>query len=228
MNNHYKLYDENYDDLLEMLLSLVDSSLNGGFSISQINEIVGYLVDKYTEFFLVELDYLMNELDIDMTPVERRNTENRVDTSSFARANRDRIANLLINRVQEFIDWTESADSEKMTEQEIRDHGLNVMLVIATSELHMAIEKASVTSSKLIQDVSMVKINKTWNSVNDEKTCELCKAMDGITIPVTESFINTPQGADYYSELSYTGGDIPYAHPRCRCWFTYSKETYSL
>ncbi len=94
---------------------------------------------------------------------------------------------------------------------------------LAISEVQMGIEKASVQSSKLFEDVTGVKLLKTWNAIGDDKTCPICRAMDGLTIPVTESFQAVAPSASISEELSYTGGDIVYAHPRCRCWVTYSE-----
>ena len=87
----------------------------------------------------------------------------------------------------------------------------------------MLIEKASVESAKLFELVTDTKIEKTWNCVGDSRTCPICLAMNGLTIPVTESFSSVAPSVDIQEDLSYTGGDIVYAHPRCRCWVTYSK-----
>ena len=87
----------------------------------------------------------------------------------------------------------------------------------------MGIEKASVESAKLFEIITENSILKTWNCVGDSHTCPICLAMNGTTIPVTESFANVAPSVGIEEDFSYTGGDIVYAHPRCRCWVTYSK-----
>ena len=94
---------------------------------------------------------------------------------------------------------------------------------LALSEVQMGIEKASVESAKLFELVTEHSILKTWNCIGDSNTCPTCLAMNGLTIPVTESFSAVAPSVGIVEQLSYTGGDIVYAHPRCRCWVTYSK-----
>ncbi|MDD3040769.1 ADP-ribosyltransferase [Bacteroides sp.] len=54
---------------------------------------------------------------------------------------------------------------------------------------------------------------KRWETIGDERTCDICLAMDGEIVPINEKFSN--------------GQMIPSAHVNCRCSMTsYSEEDY--
>ena len=99
------------------------------------------------------------------------------------------------------------------------------MVTLAISEVQIAIERASVYAGKILQKATGIKIYKVWHSVNDELTCDTCKALDGTVVGVDEAFVKGDIDEDVdLSGLDYTGGDIAYAHPRCRCWVTYTTK----
>ena len=157
-----------------------------------------------------------------MTPQELIEVRNGVNTTNYARSNYSRLREIFEAHAQDLrakvIDSTETVNIDDLL-SDFR-HKLDR---IAMSEVQMLIEKASVESAKLFEIVTENSILKTWNCIGDSKTCPTCLAMNGTTIPVTESFSNVAPSVDIEEELSYTGGDIVYAHPRCRCWVTYSK-----
>ena len=157
-----------------------------------------------------------------MTPQETIEVRNGVNTTNYARSNYSRLKEIFEAHAQDLrakvIDSTETVNIDDLL-SDFR-HKLDR---IAMSEVQMLIEKASVESAKLFEIVTENSILKTWNCVGDSRTCPTCLAMNGTTIPVTESFSNVAPSVDIQEELSYTGGDIVYAHPRCRCWVTYSK-----
>lgn len=223
MNNQHKLYDERYEELLAILVSFLEKSLVGNNPVSEIRQITGYLIDSYTDAFLDEASYIIDELGIPLSEVEYRHLQNEVDTSEFARSNRNRITKILTDRVKDIRSLKVNQDELGLDDTQVVERAMNIILTIATAELHMAVEKASVQSSKLVMDISGLTLYKTWNSVLDENTCPICEGLHGTTIPVTNSFSNTEAGANYVEDLSYAGGEIAYGHPRCRCWITYSK-----
>ena len=193
-----------------------------GDYISAEDTLIGYLIDMYSEVFLGEIDYILDSLGISLSPEEEIEIRNGVNTSAFARSNQGRIREILEAHAEDLrskvIDTVDTVNKEEL----IYEFQSNLTR-IAMSEAQMAIEKASVESAKLFEIVTEGKILKTWNCVGDSKTCQTCLAMNGVTIPVDESFSNVAPSANIEEQLSYTGGDIVYAHPRCRCWVTYSK-----
>ena len=193
-----------------------------GDYLSAEEALIDYLIDTYSEVFLGEIDYILDSLGVDMTPQETIEVRNGVNTTNYARSNYTRLKEIFEAHAQDLrakvIDSTETVNIDDLL-SDFR-HKLDR---IAMSEVQMLIEKASVESAKLFEIVTENSILKTWNCVGDSKTCPTCLAMNGTTIPVTESFSNVAPSVDIEEELSYTGGDIVYAHPRCRCWVTYSK-----
>lgn len=216
------VFEKHYEEITQLLDAFVISVVNMGDYISAEDALIGYLIDMYSEVFLGEIDYILDSLGIYLSPEEEIEIRNGVNTSAFARSNQGRIRAILEAHAEDLrkqvIDSTETVKKEEL----IHEFQSNLTR-IAMSEAQMAIEKASVESAKLFEIVTDGKILKTWNCVGDSKTCQTCLAMNGVTIPVDESFSNVAPSANIEEQLSYTGGDIVYAHPRCRCWVTYSK-----
>lgn len=214
MNSQEVLYDEVYDDLLSLIKSIF---LNKSTS-EDVASITSYLVDIYTWAFLSEAETILSQLGVELNEIEWRNLSNSVDTSAFSLSNRKRITDLVTRRVNQIRDLYESDLSDKEKEEK----ALSIALLLATSELHMAVEKASVNSGKAIMDITGTSVMKKWNSVLDSNTCVTCSTLHGLEIPVDESFQKYVKDKEIIEDLDYTGGDFAYAHPRCRCWLTYS------
>ena len=176
----------------------------------------------YSSVFLDEIDYILDALGVDLAPEEIIEIRNGVNTSAFARSNYGRLKEILDAHAKDLRDkMIDSVDTISFDDI-VKEFSSNLER-LALSEVQMGIEKASVESAKLFELVTDNSILKTWNSIGDERTCPTCLAMDGVTIPVTESFSAVAPSVGIVEQLSYTGGDIVYAHPRCRCWVTYSK-----
>lgn len=216
------LFQKHYDEIVALLDAFVNSVVVSGDYISAENALIGYLIDMYSSVFLDEIDYILEALGVDLAPEEVIEIRNGVNTSAFARSNRGRLKEILDAHVNDLrskvIDTTDTVDFDEI----IKDFSSNLER-LATSEVQMGIEKASVESAKLFELVTEHSILKTWNCIGDASSCKTCLAMDGVTIGVTESFSSVAPFASIVEQLSYTGGDIVYAHPRCRCWVTYSK-----
>ena len=216
------VFKEHYEEITQLLDAFVISVVNMGDYISAEDALIGYIIDMYSEVFLGEIDYILDSLGIYLSPEEEIEIRNGVNTSAFARSNQGRIREILEAHAEDLrkriIDSTETVNKEDL----IHEFQYNLTR-IATSEAQMVIEKASVESAKLFEIVTENKILKTWNAIVDSRTCPTCLAMNGTTIPVDESFSDVAPSANIEEQLSYTGGDIVYAHPICRCWVTYSK-----
>lgn len=216
------LFQKHYAEISALLEQFLSSVVNNGNYIDAETALIGYIVDMYSEVFLGEVDYILEVMGFNTTPADIIEIRNGVDTSAFMRSNRGRLREILDAHVWEIQSLLEQK-KDLLTKEEIIELYKNKMERLALSETQMGIEKASVQSAKLFEEVTGDLINKTWNCVGDSRTCPTCLAMNGVTIPVTESFSAVAPSVDIVEQLSYTGGDIVYAHPRCRCWVTYSK-----
>lgn len=216
------LFQKHYAEITALLEQFLTSVVNNGNYIDAETALIGYLVDMYSEVFLGEIDYILEVMGFNTTPADIIEIRNGVDTSAFMRSNRGRLREILDAHVWEIQALLEQ-QKDLLSKEEIIELYKNKMERLALSETQMGIEKASVQSAKLFEEVTGDLINKTWNCVGDSRTCPTCLAMNGVTIPVTESFSAVAPSVDIVEQLSYTGGDIVYAHPRCRCWVTYSK-----
>lgn len=216
------LFQKHYAEISVLLEQFLSSVVNNGNYIDAETALIGYIVDMYSEVFLGEVDYILEVMGFNTTPADIIEIRNGVDTSAFMRSNRGRLREILDAHVWEIQSLLEQ-QKDLLTKEEIIELYKNKMDRLALSETQMGIEKASVQSAKLFEEVTGDLINKTWNCVGDSRTCPTCLAMNGVTIPVTESFSAVAPSVDIVEQLSYTGGDIVYAHPRCRCWVTYSK-----
>lgn len=216
------LFKKHYDEIYGLLEEYISSVVNMGDYVSVEELLIGYLIDTYSQVFVGEIDYILDSLGIDMTPQETIEVHNGVNTTDYARSNYRRLKEIFNAHAIDLRSKVLDSD-ETVNVQSLLDEFKHKIDRIAMSEIQMLIEKASVESAKLFELVTETKIEKTWNCVGDSKTCPICLAMNGLTIPVTESFSSVAPSVDIQEDLSYTGGDIVYAHPRCRCWVTYSK-----
>lgn len=216
------LFKKHYDEIYGLLEEYISSVVNMGDYVSVEELLIGYLIDTYSQVFVGEIDYILDSLGIDMTPQETIEVRNGVNTTDYARSNYRRLKEIFNAHAIDLRSKVLDSD-ETVNIQSLLDEFKHNIDRIAMSEVQMLIEKASVESAKLFEIVTNTKIEKTWNCIGDSRTCPICLAMNGLTIPVTESFSSVAPSVDIQEDLSYTGGDIVYAHPRCRCWVTYSK-----
>lgn len=216
------LFKKHYDEIYGLLEEYISSVVNMGDYVSVEELLIGYLIDTYSQVFVGEIDYILDSLGIDMTPQETIEVRNGVNTTDYARSNYRRLKEIFNAHAIDLRSKVLDSD-ETVNVQSLLDEFKYKIDRIAMSEIQMLIEKASVESAKLFELVTDTKIEKTWNCVGDSRTCPICLAMNGLTIPVTESFSSVAPSVDIQEDLSYTGGDIVYAHPKCRCWVTYSK-----
>lgn len=221
-NPQVHLFNKHITSVTDLIKDYVSSVVYGGDYITAETEIINYLTDMYSESFLGEIDYILDVLGYNVTPQDLIEVRNKVDTTAFVRSNRHRLKDIFREHTKKIQKLVED-NKDTMSKEAILETYWSNIDRLAISEVQMGIEKASVQGSKLFEEVTGVKLLKTWNSVGDEKTCPICRAMDGLTIPVTDSFQAVAPSAYISEELSYTGGDIVYAHPRCRCWVTYSE-----
>ena len=221
-NPQEHLFNKHITSVTDLIKDYVSSVVYGGDYITAETEIINYLTDMYSESFLGEIDYILDVLGYNVTPQDLIEVRNKVDTTAFVRSNRHRLRDIFREHTKKIQKLVED-NKDTMSKEAILETYWSNIDRLAISEVQMGIEKASVQGSKLFEEVTGVKLLKTWNSVGDEKTCPICRAMDGLTIPVTDSFQAVAPSAYISEELSYTGGDIVYAHPRCRCWVTYSE-----
>lgn len=234
-NSQEKIFIRNYSDFKARLNEYVTRVINEVPSDSFEEALIGYLVDLYTEAFYEELEYILNELDIELDEVEYRNAQNSINQSGFVRSNYTRLKEIFANRKVDLLRIRDEVVAEEgvLDKEEIDKRIVPIIELISVSEVHMAIEKASVATAKILNHITGVVIYKKWNSVNDERTCPICRLLDGTRVPVGVSFVQglDPEDDAYevaVNYLSYTGGDFSYAHPRCRCWLTYEKEEATL
>ena len=73
-----------------------------------------------------------------------------------------------------------------------------------------------IAAQELKEQYPDVRIIKTWFTDNDDKVCEICGPLHGMTIDVDEPFY------DIEDDL-YQDGNPP-AHVNCRCWIETSTD----
>lgn len=212
------LFDKFYSDFYTLLEEFVESVYDNGDARLVREKLIGFIIDMYSESFLEEVSYILDELALPVTQQELIVIQNSLDTSSFIISNRGRVRDILIEHESKILEKIELTGLPK---DEFVAYYAPAMTRLAISEVHMSIEKASVQGSKLLQEIVGVKLNKVWNCVGDKNSCKTCLALDGTAVPVDEPFIDTFTGI--YVGLEYTGGDFTYAHPQCRCWLTYEQ-----
>jgi len=73
-----------------------------------------------------------------------------------------------------------------------------------------------------------MRVTKTWISRNDERTCEICRALHGMTIPVQENFLVNGQVVDLKDGTrfvyNYVDRTVAIVHPYDRCRIEFNIE----
>lgn len=213
-----ELFEKYYEEFFSLLENYVLVVLDSGDIYSARAKVIEFLIDMYSVSFLEEVAFILDELGVPVTNQDIINIQNSVDTSSFLLSNRERISSILVTHEQNIQELL----TQGLTREEVIERYHSELTRLASSELHMGVEKASVQGAKLLEAITGTRLYKTWNCVGDSKTCPTCLAMNGVTVPVTHSFLGEDVEESIASQLSYVGGEITYAHPRCRCWVTYS------
>ena len=87
---------------------------------------------------------------------------------------------------------------------------------IARTELAFAYNQGSYYGTKQAQAQGLIgKVVKEWSTADDERTCEVCAALDGKKIEMDDDF-------DFKTKLHHIGiKRVPPAHPHCRCTVKY-------
>lgn len=213
-----ELFEKYYEEFFSLLENYVLVVLDSGDIYSARAKVIEFLIDMYSVSFLEEVAFILDELGVPVTNQDIINIQNSVDTSSFLLSNRERISSILVTHEQNIQELL----TQGLPREEVIERYHSELTRLASSELHMGVEKASVQGAKLLEAITGTRLYKTWNCVGDSKTCPTCLAMNGVTVPVTHSFLGEGVEESIASQLSYVGGEITYAHPRCRCWVTYS------
>lgn len=223
MNTQEELFEEHYESFYTLLIEFITTVYEQGLGTEDteyvIDKIISELSYIYSQSVQSEFDQIINELDVENDSVKRASARGLYEV--YGKENRDRLVNILKTHAENI----SSSVKEGLSLSDTILYFLPDMVTLAMSEVQIAVERASVYAGKTLQRLTGIKIYKVWHSVNDELTCETCKALDGTVVGVDEAFVKGDIDEDVdLSGLDYTGGDIAYAHPRCRCWVTYTTK----
>ena len=89
---------------------------------------------------------------------------------------------------------------------------------IARTELVFAYNQGSYYGTKQAQSQGLLgTVEKVWCTADDERTCDICAALDGQRIAIDDDF-------DFKTKLIEPGiKRVPPAHPHCRCTVLYEE-----
>ena len=180
-----ELFEKYYEEFFSLLENYVLVVLDSGDIYSARAKVIEFLIDMYSVSFLEEVAFILDELGVPVTNQDIINIQNSVDTSSFLLSNRERISSILVTHEQNIQELL----TQGLTREEVIERYHSELTRLASSELHMGVEKASVQGAKLLEAITGTRLYKTWNCVGDSKTCPTCLAMNGVTVPVTHSFL---------------------------------------
>lgn len=93
---------------------------------------------------------------------------------------------------------------------------------LATTEVHRSEQAASLDAMEQIQRESGVQLMKTWHRNPYSNSCEDCKAMDGMTMPLESAFFDRGELFPSGREVDFEDVEAANGHPGCHCYLTYS------
>lgn len=95
---------------------------------------------------------------------------------------------------------------------------------IGVTETNRAGGNASLFSMEQIEQEAGVQVNKVWRTSRSD-ACQYCKALDGTSLPVRESFVPVGDaviGIDGGIMINdFVSMEIANGHPNCNCYLTY-------
>lgn len=97
--------------------------------------------------------------------------------------------------------------------------------LIARNETAYALNAGKLENDKALAKQYNLKMTKTWDAHLDDKTCAICRAMNGQTVSLDSAWKDSGETTIDGETISYAweqndwneNGEIPSAHPRCRC-----------
>ena len=223
MNTQEELFEEHYESFYTLLIEFITTVYEQGLGTEDTEYVIDRIISElsyiYSQSVQSEFDKIIDELDVENDTVKRASARGLYEV--YGKENKDRLVNILKTHAENI----SSSVKEGLSLSDTILYFLPDMVTLAMSEVQIAVERASVYAGKTLQRLTGIKIYKVWHSVNDELTCDTCKALDGTVVGVDEAFVKGDIDEDVdLSGLDYTGGDIAYAHPRCRCWVTYTTK----
>lgn len=219
-----------YNELVDMARKIMeqDSSLDEEAVIAKLDEILNGEALKGQEKGAKALEMLTND-DIKAEIAAQIKEGLTVSEALKVRIN-NRTTELVKNYGSEakrlFDEVLNSAEGKSANE--IRKELREVMPTyqaerIARNETLYAFRTGDLEQSKQFASKYNLKVKLTWRCRHDGATCPVCQAMDGQTTilgsPFTDS-VETDDGLLAWEHSSWNdGGQIPAAHPNCRCYF---------
>lgn len=83
--------------------------------------------------------------------------------------------------------------------------------MVATTEITRAYATANEISGKQMKkEYPDIPITKTWATNNDDRVCDICEPLDGMTVEIDDGFTTDEDKSEGIPE--------PPAHVNCRCW----------
>lgn len=101
--------------------------------------------------------------------------------------------------------------------------------MIARNETIYAFRSGQLDVDKQIADEYDLNMTLVWNTSKDSDVCPVCAAMEGEKTPLGEAFSDTGVDKDgnvvAWEHTSWNDyGEVPDAHPNCRCYYTVEVE----
>lgn len=102
--------------------------------------------------------------------------------------------------------------------------------MIARTETNYAFKSAAIDGLKTIEQRYRVRYELTWRCTKDKNTCDVCRTMDGKKTKLGEAwqhivevrgdnFLEDGTVVEWEPSVWNDNGEIPAAHPNCRCYF---------
>lgn len=239
-------FEESFQQFFDELVSRLSAYLSAIFDDDEVDEewkeqIIELLSAVYVASSADEVLSILQQTDVMYDEGMINAITSQISSSSFVEDEKDRLGTIILANFKKLLEGARelkrdvSNSDNKTLKEEFMAASMYIMLRFATSEVHMTQEKASLHAGLLVEEVASqylkeitenkqaeVVLYKTWHCHHDGKTCDVCLAMDGTRVRVDEAFLD--EITDDFSGLDYTGGQITYAHPNCRCWVTYDAE----
>lgn len=111
--------------------------------------------------------------------------------------------------------------------KELRANGVDSRRAetIARNEVVHSVRAGRLANDEVIAKKYGLKIEKVWKCRHDKDTCDLCEAMDGEVVSLTDAFpekevtLESGRKQSWDRDTWNLDGEIPQAHVNCRCYF---------
>lgn len=232
-----------YDELMKIIQSAINDILGQGVVLTdeQLQEIKDAIMEELQKEGVLGANDSAEQIKGYLYGKEAEEIETLIKNGGYELS--DEFIKKMKDRTSDLVDRLDdeakavakevlnSSEEKGYTAKQIETELAKVMpaaraAMIARNETVYAFRAAGLENAKNIAKKYDLKMSKIWHCHFDDRTCAICKAMDGQVAKLDDPFPDEAYGVDgeqygWKRDKWNDNGQVASAHPRCRCYIQY-------